>query len=183
MDWWRPALNPEGLSQGDILSGILVGSPNEPKAFLGRDKWSNRGREYWPQVPELDTYRTDGTGLYVSRGKRCYGLVLSHSCEIDKNKDRGRVLVALVSPIEQVSDVKVREGILAQKRRAFMPLPDVPGVGTCYADLRQINFVAQNSLSENDRMASISDDGLVRLHAQLVAFFTRVDFNTLSKAV
>lgn len=180
MDWWRRELNPEGLSQGDILSDVLVGSAHDPRAYLGRDVTTKGTKKVWPEAPTFDTFKTDQTGYYIARGRQGYGIVLSHSCDLDKGRDKSGVLVALVSPMSQIQNPTQRNSILAQRHFAFLPLPDIPGLGTCYADLRRINYVARKSIQNESRLASMSADGATRLHAQLIGFFTRLDFSQIA---
>ena len=172
--WWAESLNPKGLSQGDLAGSVLVGTAYEPATFLGRDTWTPKGRSvHWPQRKALEPFRTDSTGLYIARGKSARVLVVSHSCELDKKED-SRVLVALTAPISVVQDAAKRASILAQQRRAFIPLPDVPEIGDCYADLRTISYVERKVLPDSLREFSMTDDAVVRLRAQLIEYFTRM---------
>lgn len=126
---------------------------------------------HWPERDKLEPFKTDATGLYIARGRIIRVLVVSHSCEIEK-RDDARVLVAMTAPLANVQDPAKRAKILEQKRRAFMPLPAVPNAGDLYADLRMIAYAEQSLLS--DRKFSMTEDGVVRLRAQLIEYFTRM---------
>lgn len=173
--WWAPAVNAKGLSQGDLVADVLVGTPYIPTTFLGRDTRPMKGRTYWPQSPKLDPFRTDETGLYIARGRVSLALVVSHSCELDDKPDVGRVLVALVAPLSQVSDPTAQATILEQRHLALLPLPGVPKLGDHYADLRCIVYVNRKLVQDSQRICSMTDEGVLRLQAQLLAFFTRRD--------
>ncbi len=70
-----------------------------------------------------------------------------------------------------------REMVLAQKRHSKMPLPGVPSLGDCYADLRMTTAVNRDHLDVKKRLASLSEAGVGRLRLQLIAFFTRLQAN------
>jgi hypothetical protein len=146
-----------------------------PRTYLSRDTRTIKGNIYWPQTPALDLYKTDHTGHFVARGNEYHVLVISHNCEIDDKPNVSRVLVAPISSIDQVKDAGARERILMQKRRAFMPLESIPKLGTCYADLRCVVYVDRKLLPNETRLASMNDEGVVRLRAQLIAYFTRLN--------
>ncbi len=177
--WWAPALNPKGLSQGDLISGLLVGTvygpaDGPPVVFLGRNKTHPKGKGvHWPQRDALDPFSSDSTGLYIARGKIVRALVVSHSCELEK-KDNARVLVAMTGLLSTVQDPAKQAAILEQRRRAFMPLPDVPGAGDHYADLRTIAYVERKQIPDSSREQSMTEEAVVRLRAQLIEYFTRM---------
>lgn len=153
---------------------MLLGTAHEPVTFLGRDTWTPKGRgPHWPQRSALEPFKTDSTGLYIARGRVTRVLVVSHSCEIEK-KDDARVLVAMIAPLISVQDAGKRAKILEQKRRAFMPLPEVPGLGDCYADLRTISYVERKLILDSNREFSMTEDAVIRLRAQLIEYFTRL---------
>jgi hypothetical protein len=118
----------------------------------------------------------DGREHFLGVGRVVPALVLSHSCELDK-EDRGkrRVTVAPIAPISSVSDSAVQEAILAQSITASMPLPEIPGLGTCYADLRSMTTLDRRIVDAGKRLASMTPEAERRLQAQLVAFLVRLD--------
>jgi hypothetical protein len=178
--WWATQLNPQGLSQGDIISAVPLGAALVPVTFLGRDTWPNRGKDYWPQSPTFVPYKTDSTGLFIARGRVIRGLVVSHNCELDDKPDKTRVLLAPVYPIDQVTDPTARSRILNQERSALLPLPGLGGYGDHYADLRLIAHVDRKLIPNASREFSMNDDAVIRLRAQLIAFFTRIDMKKLA---
>jgi hypothetical protein len=99
--------------------------------------------------------------------------VVSHSCELEK-KDDSRVLVAMTGLLSDVQDPAKRAAILDQKRRAFMPLPEIPGSEDHYADLRTIAYVERKLIPDSSREFSMTDDAVIRLRAQLIEYFTRL---------
>jgi len=57
-----------------------------------------------------------------------------------------------------------------------MPLPGVPQLGDYYADLRCLMWLDRKIVDQNKRIASMSEEGVLRLQAQLIGFFTRKSF-------
>jgi hypothetical protein len=184
MSWWASELNPAGLSQGDVVFSVLLGSVHQPVAYLGRNVFQAKGKTHWPQTHDMELYKTDSTGLFVSRGRVCNVVVLSHSCEIDKKLDskKVRVVVAPIAPIDGISDPVARESILRSRRWALFPLPEIPGLGTYYADFRQIASVARDLLLEENRIASMTPDSEALLRARLIGYFTRIEPNQIAEA-
>ena len=181
--WWAAQLNSKGLTQGDIIAPVPIGTARVPVTFLGRDVWPRREKNYWPQTPELSPFHTDQTGLFIARGPVTHSLVVSHSYELDDKPDVGRVLVAIIAPLDRVEDAEMRARILNQKRRAFMPLPGVPGMGDMYADLRCTTYVDRKLIPDSHRVVSMSDAAIVRLRSQLIAYFTRLDPSRFAEAI
>lgn len=181
MSWWLDALNPEGLSQGDIVTQILSGSADHPLKYLMKEPLDKGSKKLWPETSTIQLYKTDGRGLYIARGRMIEAIVVSHSCELDKGNNT-QVLLAPIAKIERVQ-VEHQKNILQQKRHAFMPLPDVPELGTCYADLRYLHFADRKNVPDKSRHASMTDEGVLRLRAQIVAFFSRIDPSALESAI
>ena len=104
-------------------------------------------------------------------------LVLSHSCELDKQKGhkfRGNVLVCVVQPLANV-DAAYRQTILDQGKISAMPLPEAPpDAADLYADLRTTVMMSREQANRLVRRATLSKDGVERLQLQLIAYFTRV---------
>ena len=180
MSWWLEGLNPKGLSQGDIVSQVLSGTTDQPLKHLGKESMNKGPKRYWPEVDSFQPSKTDGRGLYVARGRVTFAIVVSHNCELDKSK---QVLLAPIAELARVNDQKSKETILSQQRRAFLPLPNIPGLGTYYADFRVMGYSERNSILDANRQASMSDIGVLRLRTQIVAFFTRIDPDMLDVAI
>lgn len=175
---WAPELNPKGLSQGDILCSIPLGAPAAPLVFLGRDTFNHPTRGvYYPQRAELERFPGDPGGLFIAKGRITYGLVMTHSCDLDDPRDGARILVAPVANIENVSDQSSRERIMRRGRLAFVPLPAVPGVGDCYADLRSMAPLDRPHFGDAKRACSMTEESVLLLHAQLIKYFSRVELS------
>jgi hypothetical protein len=180
MTWWRDARDSR-LWQGDIIAEVPVAVALYPLTQLTR----NKDQKDWGESLSWTPNR-EGVANLIARGRRANVIVLSHECEIDKNESKGRVTVAPVIPIDRLSDEE-RDRVWSQRRLCKMPLPEIPNLGSCYGDLRQISAVDRQYVQTKNRLASISDEGLGRLRLQLIAFFTRLDatssLETLSKPV
>jgi hypothetical protein len=50
-------------------------------------------------------------------------------------------------------------------------LPEVPGLGTYYADLRSLFTVDRTLIQEEMRIASMTDEAKDRLQNQIIAYF------------
>lgn len=173
--WWLDELFPD-LSQGDILEEMLFTAPVFPPTSVARGTGKG-GKEIWTP----DSQFKDAKGGKVStlaEGRVASGLVLSHSCELDKvDKKNGRVTVVPILPISMMGDKQ--EEILNQEIRALLPLPDIPGVGTCVADLRLPVALSRSYIDTRRRICSMTDDARLRLHAQMAGFFFRVKWPKL----
>lgn len=167
--WWAAELE-QHLSQGDVISEMIVPVLDE-HTYLRKEAVPKVG-PVWLEGPWTPNPHT-GMGHYLGRGKRLGALVLNHSCELDKLTGKHRVLVATIAPISAVTDKVAAENIMAQRRVSALPLPDVPGLGDCYADLRVIGAV-QRSTIDQKRIASMTPEAIKRLQLQLIAFFARV---------
>lgn len=177
-EWWLENLNPRGLSQGDVLDGILIGSPHAPITFVGLNTRNVGGVTHYPTTPKLAKFKTDESGLFIARGGLAHALVISHDCEVEK-PDNERVLIAPMRLLSTVVSEKHRANIMGLGNRSYMPLPGVPELGDCYADLRCIGFYNFKKIEIN-RAASMSVDAVVRLQQQLIAYFTRYDTLSLT---
>lgn len=72
---------------------------------------------------------------FLAAGQVGLAIVLSYDCEIDK--DQSRVTIAPLNPIGSLSP-EFQAKVMGQKIWALVPIPDVPGLGTFYADLRSL---------------------------------------------
>lgn len=182
--WWLNGLNSQGLSQGDILSPRISGFAENPVKYLSKTPTNKGTKIFWEQCTELQPFKTDNKGLYISRGRVAEVIILSHSCELDKGNRCNQVLVAPIAPLDRIENAQTRENILLQKRRAFFALPNIPTLGAnYYADFRAITYIEKKAITTACRLASMSENGIIRLQAQLVAFFTRIEPEALEKAI
>jgi hypothetical protein len=182
---WAEKLNPLGLSQGDIVTPLPIGTTHAPITFMGRNTWPRQvggvERKYLPQEDALVEFPGDTSGLFLARGRVVHSIVISHSCEIDDKPDRrGRVVVAQIAALGPLEE-KVRNNILVGERRAFMPLPDIPGLGDYYADLRNTSYLDRKIIG--DRIVSMNDEGVMYLQMHVIAFFSRLKPEHLVDAI
>lgn len=111
----------------------------------------------------------------LNRSRLSHGIVLSHDCELDKEKRRGRVHIAMLKEVASLNSDE-QEKVLGSYSHSRMVLPDLPKTNrTMYADLRAIVTVDRELLDACGRVASLSDAWVKRLQAQIVAFFTRLE--------
>lgn len=170
--WWADRVH-EKLSQGDVVVELPFFLSPSPAQYL-RHTTMRGGASGWMESAKPVQDR-EGRVRFLGIGRIVAGLVLSHSCELDK-EDRGkrRVLVAPIVPIETVAESAQRDAILAQQLTASLPLPDVPTLGTCYADLRSLTTLEREIVDSGKRVASMVPEAERRLQAQLVAFLVRL---------
>jgi len=175
---WAEALNPRGLSQGDILRDVPVGAAWAPLVFLGKDAWTRHGttKVYYPRRDVFEQFSAgDPSGLYIAKGRVCRALVITHNCDLDDAGDTERILVAPIWPLSFIADPADRQRIRNGERRTYVSLRDVPGVGDCYAELRSIAPVDRRFFAAPQRECSMTDEALVLLRMQLIDYFTRLD--------
>jgi hypothetical protein len=93
---------------------------------------------------------------------------------LDKPSKKQLVLVAPIASAAGLDGGQRRE-VFARRRYAFMPLPGVPRIGDAYADLRLITPLERAYIDEQERVASMNDEGVQVLRESLVAFLTRME--------
>lgn len=150
--------------------GALV----HPLTFLNPRPARNGKTVYEPSAAPFSKpgKKGDERQFLLSSGEVAGALVISYDCEIDKARK------ILVAPAFAISSLPTESqiAVLEQRRFALMPLPDVPRLGTCYADLRLIQPMRLAFLPLPSRLASMKNDAVDRLQAQLIAFFSRRKF-------
>jgi len=164
-NWWMDNLNPNGLSQGDIVADIPFGISVFPPSALSKQSGKG-GTQIWQQC------KLENADHFLFKGQRTNAIVVSHSCDLDKKEVKARVLVAPIRRLETLTE-EARELVLMQKRISLMPLPAIPTLDSHYADLRLITPIDRQFLTDVSRIASMTDSGVERLQAQLAAFFLR----------
>lgn len=179
-DFWAAKIAAE-LSQGDLLTGIWVGSSVAPRKALHKGSTGSKGLVNWAESDWKPD--SEGVGHFLARGRDLPSIVLSHSCEIDKNGASSPVLLAPVFPFSKVPaelQLAYREG----RRHAFLPLVALSGViEESYADLRMMYYLQRKIVDTAERRCSVSPAGEFRLAAQVVAFLTRIDLPAITKTV
>lgn len=172
--WWAQHVKSE-LSQGDIVAPLLIGSPHNPTTYLTRGTTGKNGVPQWASLQKFQVDQGDsmGLGFFLGKGLNNHVLIVSHDCEIDKPKNTTRVLVAPVLSINRIQP-EHRERIINQEKFNVIALPDLPDLGTCYADFRLISPVSREAIDVTGmRIASMTDDAVVLLKVQLTSFFGR----------
>lgn len=166
--WW--ATEPRSLlSQGDVFGGVPGAILVNPLTYLNARPAKNNQTVYEPSSAPFSKKKGDDRDFMLSNGEVAGALIVSYDCEIDKSK---RTLIAPIFGIETLPPEN-RIAVMEQRRFSLMPLPDVPQMGTSYADFRLMQVIRREYLHLNGRVASMNDDAVARLQAQLVAFFTR----------
>lgn len=164
MSWWTDQPDAR-LSQGDVLRDIPIASAVHPLVAV-RYRDGKGGNRFWYPAA------VDDKAQLIAKGSVGLGIVLSHSCDLDKNESKG---VALVAPVRLAANLAPEHwlNVMAQRRRSLLPLPDVPSNGDCYADLRMMTFVDRRFLTADNKLASMTEAATERLQNQLFAFFVR----------
>lgn len=169
-NWWADDIQ-ESLSQGDIVKDLPLFLTNPVTRYLKKNTFRG-GLEGWLECPNPVLDGASKTHFLVPG---CFNpiIILSHSCELDKNK--GRVIVAPIVPIDR-EPPEQQETILNQGQFALMPLPSVPGLGaTYYADFRSMTTVHRDIVDKGTRIASMTNEANLRTGTQLMAFFLRLE--------
>jgi len=168
-EWWLNQLE-ERLSQGDIVEDaavVLLVSPVEAlkKVTIKGAGVSWQGASTWP--PD-----SNGQNHFLARGKRSAAVIVSHSCDLDKEQRSGRVLLAPAASAQTLNS-ETYENVFSQRRRSMMPLPAVPLLGDCYANLRLITTVDRKYVDTLKRVASMTKEARMRFQDQLMGFLVR----------
>ena len=171
--WWAPHLKAE-LSQGDVLAPVLIGSVQHPILYLKKGPVLKVNVQSWVPSSDFISNPGDGLGNFLGKGRVVNAIIVSHDCEIEKPRRGTRILIAPASPLTNVTDTNHRQKIMEQKHFALLPLPGIPKLGDCYADFRLLMWVDKKLVEDaGKRIASMTDEAVIRLHAQLIGFFTR----------
>jgi len=166
--WWAETLQND-LTQGDIVSAFPIALLPKPLKYLKKMSTLGQGKTGWLEVSDPFLDENDQT-YYLAKGRVIQGIIVSHSCDIDKNARR--ILVAPIAKIESLQE-NHREAVVNQTNIRLMALPNVPGLGDAYADLRSITAVPAELIHELKRNASMTDQALLLLQTRLIEFFTR----------
>ena len=166
-EWWLPELRAL-VSQGDLIPDVPFTAITSPPIFL-KFAEAKKGRDGWEQTDQPTHHkRTDRVPVLVAYRPK-HGLILTRDCELDKIRNTARILFAPVAPID-ILDLRMQELILKQAHRASIPLPETPGLGICFADLRSISSIPASAVDLARRIASMTDPARLRVHSALVAF-------------
>lgn|GEM_PF-1724246 len=170
--WWleRPGV---GLSQGDVVDVLGIGTPVHPREPLQRKTFPG-GAMAWSVVRDEEATDANGMLHMLAKGRLHNAIAISHSCDIDKGERKGRILVCPISDAALLSET-ARQAVFAQLRRSLFPLPAVPGLGDRYTDLRLIQPFDKKALEDRPRLASMTQAATQRLQLQLMGFLARYD--------
>jgi hypothetical protein len=177
--WWSSTLQPT-LSQGDVLVDVPVGTVTNPPKYL-KPAVLRQNLAGWSETLSFAA-DSQGMGHYVDRGRPCAAMVLSFGCELDKQKKKPRVQVGLLQPLAKLSESE-QQTVIASDSYNCLYLPGVPAIGDHYLDLRCTTYLPGDVCTAAGRVASMTDEALIRLHAQLVAFYTRLDLKKIYRAI
>ena len=178
-EWWLDAVRPE-LSQGDVLPSAPIAIALVPLRHLRSAPLKSGAPGGWSESLEFKSDE-NGVGHFLYRGKIGPAVVLSHDCEIDKATKNKRITIAPLIPLDRLNaDEQVR--ICSQRSFRAMYVPDVPTIGHHYLDLRNTVQLPVELATSSPRIASMTDDAVIRLRAQLIGFFTRIDLASSQQA-
>lgn len=168
-EWWNSVL-PQELWQGDIFSNIPILVPSAPTKYLRHSKTLKGGVQSWEEHSDAQRGK-DGRTFFLAQGLLTYALLINHSCDLDK-KNNARVLFAHVASLNDIA-ADQREHVENQESIARLFLPGVPSLGHAFADLRVVCTVPRETINSSNRIASMTDAARLRLHAQILKFFSR----------
>lgn len=169
MSNWLGALD-DSLSQGDVVRPV----PLPVAAFEMQTLQSTVFKGNRPGYVVEASPKADHNDIFtiLARGPVGPVVVLSHSCELDKEQKKGRVIVTHVRTASKLApDGWAR--VVQRERLALIPLPGVPELGDCYADLREMTTVDRRFLALNTRLASMGPSLLAVLQQHVAGYFSR----------
>lgn len=178
-------LDPQ-VSQGDIVDAV-------PHLYLKtsvtvlRRATAPGGRSLFEAFPVAELVTPPPGGFKFEKGEpeqissTCHlarGIILSHSCEIDK--DSKHRLIALVRPLQPIP-AENQEIIRRNQDFSYFHLPACPGAfDESYVDFRRISSIHPDLINSNHRLASLNEEGLGALLVEFFLYITRSDVHALS---
>lgn len=167
--WWldTPA---DALSQGDVLLPLSFQKPVFPVTFL-RSTTGKHNQKNWTESDRASV-GADQHFAFLGRAQELPSLVISHDCELDKEKP-----TVLIAPIFALSalDGAMRSKTVSHETSAFLALQDTPTLGDMYVDFRLLSTVRRTMVDAGKRIGGMTPAGKEQLQARLVRFFTRLD--------
>jgi hypothetical protein len=164
---WAPQLDAEGLSQGDLVEDLYFANLHPITAV---SKQNHHGKPGYIEAQWKED--REGIGLLVVRARRSLGLVLSHSCDIDKGSSKSRVMVAPVVLLSRYNDEE-QQKIIGQTRVALFPLVGTVR-GDMVADLRLAMAFDPRLFRDGARVQSMTDSGRKMLQSRLIFLYSRL---------
>jgi hypothetical protein len=165
--WYETVLR-DLLSQGDIFDSFPFSSPSLPLTHLS--KGTGKGGVIWTPSAPKNPLPQGHVNHALFAYRLAHAIVISHDCAIDKSSaGNARILFAPVAPLT-VFDPATQEAIRRQAHLAAMLLPDVPGLGDSYIDLKAMTPFPLELVLQRTKVASLTDKARDRLQQALVAF-------------
>ncbi|HKB37224.1 MAG TPA: hypothetical protein VKD72_12280 [Gemmataceae bacterium] len=176
------------LSQGDIWENVPQLQRLRPPIQVLRKATLSKGREGYEahaypggEGPSAESagQAVPGPAFDFKKGEPvpvgcqvARAVVLSYDCDLDNDPDH--CLVALVRSFVGLSDGN-REVIRGNRNFSFFYLPAEAALGLdeSYVDFRRLTAIHPQTLSLAARRASLGQEAVDALRAQLVRFFTR----------
>lgn len=180
--YWSDELKSD-ISQGDLFEPICIGAPVSPLQPLSRGASMKGGIESWLQDGLWREDASTKLGHFLGRGRLTRFVMVSWDCEYEKSTAKEPILVAPVFSLDLINAGPAREAAVNGERYPFLYLPPIVDViQASYVDLRLTTYHTKANVSNTKRLASISAEGQLRFHAQLVAFHTRSDLSGFVKS-
>ena len=167
-NWWATNIEVD-ISQGDIVSLFSFAVLNEPVKYLKKMNTLSNGLTGWTEQSNPAPDKKNAIH-YLAKGKDLPGIIVSHSCDIDKNSKY--ILVAPIGHIDFLKPEVIRT-IEDQSNIRLFGIPNNPNFGDGYADLRCITAIKSTVVKGLTRSASMTGQAQNLLQARLVEFFTR----------
>jgi hypothetical protein len=123
----------------------------------------------WTPVPAVQPIPAAEIDHALYKYRITHGVVVLHDCAIDKPSRNARILFAPVIALMGL-DSSVQETIRRQGHLTYMLVPDVPGLGDAYVDLRLITPIPMDLIDGATKVASMTDAARDRLQQALIAF-------------
>jgi len=166
------------LCQGDILERVPHVILKEQPRPLRKATLSKKRIGYEvDELPEGVLPTTPGEGSLVpATCQVTRAMLLTHGCEIDKDKKHR--LVALIRPLPREWDEENRKVVKEGRDFSFFYLP--PGEGPLaesYVDFRRICTLAPLWVDSMTRLASLTEEARHALLLQLFRFLARVELD------
>lgn len=166
--------------QGDLIREIPSLHLRPPLELL-RKQVVAKGREIWaphryPGVeatPPLDLKTGEHASVFCQVS---HGILLTHGCEIDKDKKHR--LVAIIRPMASLENEADKEKVRTSRTFRFFHLPEDEGRGIpeSYADFRRVTVVHPDFTAFENRIASLTELAVDALQLQFFRYLTRREF-------
>ena len=170
--WWTAELRGE-LSQGDVFEDIPIVLAPRPIQYV-RPQTFSKGVKGW--VSSSSPFKDpSGRTVLFAAGHVSLAMAISHDCEFDDQQGSKSILCARIELLS--SAPPEHQPIIArQQNLPRMYLPQLPGIGDCYANLRSVATIDRQVIQNAKRIACMTSEAREFLQARLVTFFLRREF-------